>query len=74
MATQHKRVHQLPKQIDSTLTNLKHLQKTFFSPPRIKKEHVNDIKEQLYFNNQRKSNYKCINLSGPTSTNKRTVK
>jgi len=46
MATQHKRVHQLPKQTDSTLTNPKHLEKTFFSPPRIKKEHVNDIKDQ----------------------------
>jgi len=46
MATQHKRVHQLPKQTDSTLTNLKHLQKTFFSPPRTKKDHVNDVKEQ----------------------------
>jgi len=46
MATQHKRVHQLPKQTDSTLTNLKHLQETFFSTPRTKKDHVNDIKEQ----------------------------
>ena len=46
MVTQHKRVHQLPEQTDSTLTNPKHLEKTIFSPPRTKKEHVNDIKDQ----------------------------
>ena len=46
IATQHKRVHQFPEQTDSTLTNLKHLEKTIFSPPRTKKEHVNVIKDQ----------------------------
>jgi len=36
--------------------HLKHLQKTFFSPPRTKNDHVNDIKEQTLLQNQQKSN------------------
>ena len=56
IATQLKHFHQLPKQTDSTNTNLKNLQKTFFSPPRTKNDHVNDMKEQTLLQNQQKSN------------------
>jgi len=42
--------------------HLKHLQKTFFCPPRTKNDHVNDIKEQTLLQNQQKSNPKCKNL------------
>jgi len=42
--------------------HLKHLQKTFFSPPRTKNDHVNDIKEQTLLQNQQKSNPKRRNL------------
>jgi len=62
MATQLKRLHQLQKQTDSTNTNLKNLQKTFFSPPRTKNDHVNVIKEQTLLQNQQKSNPKRKNL------------
>jgi len=42
--------------------HLKHLQKTFFSPPRTKNDNVNDIKEQTLLQNQQKSNPKRKNL------------
>jgi len=36
----------LPKQTDSTIINLKPLQKTYFFPPTTKKKTVNGIKDQ----------------------------
>jgi len=54
--------------------HLKHLRKTFFSPPRTKNDRVNDIKEQTLLQNQQKSNPKHKTFSDPEQNSETTKK